>query len=90
MAGLLRSEMRTIHQRRRSRTLFISDLHLATRACRAQALLDFLQNNDADTIYLVGDIIDFWRVRRGAPWLPVGCSPNLAPAPSILRYLGRM
>jgi len=70
VAGLLRSEMRTIHQRRRNRTLFISDLHLATRACRAQTLLDFLQNNDADAIYLVGDIIDFWRVRRGAPWPP--------------------
>jgi UDP-2,3-diacylglucosamine pyrophosphatase LpxH len=43
-------------------------MHLATRACRAHELLDFLQHNDADTIYLVGDIIDFWRIRRGAVW----------------------
>jgi UDP-2,3-diacylglucosamine pyrophosphatase LpxH len=62
--------MRGIHQRPRNRTLFLSDLHLATRACRAQALLDFLQHNDAHTIYLVGDVIDFWRVKRGAPWPP--------------------
>lgn len=64
MAGLLRSEMRAAHQRRRNRTLFISDLHLATSACRAQAPLDFLQHNGADAI------IDFWRVKRGAPWPP--------------------
>jgi UDP-2,3-diacylglucosamine pyrophosphatase LpxH len=59
-----------MHQLQRSRTLFLSDLHLATRACRAQVLLDFLQHNDAETIYLVGDVIDFWRVKRGAPWPP--------------------
>lgn len=50
------------------RTLFISDVHLGTRAARADVLLDFLRNNDAETIYLVGDIIDFWRIRRGAIW----------------------
>jgi UDP-2,3-diacylglucosamine pyrophosphatase LpxH len=50
------------------RTLFISDIHLGTRSCQAELLLDFLKHNDADTIYLVGDVIDFWRVRRGAVW----------------------
>jgi UDP-2,3-diacylglucosamine pyrophosphatase LpxH len=50
------------------RTLFISDVHLGTRACQAEAFLDFLKDNEADTIYLVGDIIDFWRIRRGAIW----------------------
>ena len=50
------------------RTLFISDVHLGTRTSQAQQLLDFLRYCDADTIYLVGDIIDFWRVRRGAYW----------------------
>lgn len=50
------------------RTLFISDVHLGTRACQAGMLLDFLKHNEADTIYLVGDIIDFWRIRRGAIW----------------------
>lgn len=50
------------------RTLFISDVHLGTRASQADLLLDFLKYNTADTIYLVGDILDFWRIRRGAIW----------------------
>ncbi len=50
------------------RTLFISDVHLGTRASQAELLLDFLRETEADTIYLVGDIIDFWRIRRGAIW----------------------
>ena len=49
---------------RQFRTLFISDLHLGARACQAEAFLDFLRHYDADTIYLVGDIIDFWSVKR--------------------------
>jgi len=53
---------------RRYRALFISDIHLGTRACQAQAFVDFLRENDADRIYLVGDIIDFWQLRRGAHW----------------------
>jgi UDP-2,3-diacylglucosamine pyrophosphatase LpxH len=52
----------------RMRALFLSDVHLATRACRADALLEFLRCHDAETIYLVGDIVDFWGVRRGAIW----------------------
>jgi UDP-2,3-diacylglucosamine pyrophosphatase LpxH len=52
----------------RYRTLFLSDVHLGTQACRATALLDFLEHNDANTIYLVGDIIDFWRIKRFAVW----------------------
>jgi UDP-2,3-diacylglucosamine pyrophosphatase LpxH len=54
--------------RRHHRALFISDVHLGTRTAQAEALLDFLRENHADVIYLVGDIIDFWRVRRGAYW----------------------
>ena len=50
------------------RTLFISDVHLGTRASQASMLVDFLRDHDADTIYLVGDIIDFWRIKRGAVW----------------------
>jgi UDP-2,3-diacylglucosamine pyrophosphatase LpxH len=50
------------------RTLFISDVHLGTRSSQADMLLEFLKHNEADTIYLVGDIIDFWRVKRGAIW----------------------
>jgi UDP-2,3-diacylglucosamine pyrophosphatase LpxH len=51
------------------RTLFISDIHLGTRAAQADAFLDFLRHHEADVIYLVGDIIDFWRVKRGPVWL---------------------
>ncbi|MEM1371427.1 MAG: UDP-2,3-diacylglucosamine diphosphatase [Pseudomonadota bacterium] len=50
------------------RTLFISDVHLGTRNCQADLLLDFLNEHNAETIYLVGDIVDFWRIRRGAVW----------------------
>ncbi len=52
----------------RYRTLFISDVHLGTRTAQAEALIDFLRATEADTIYLVGDIIDFWKVKRGAHW----------------------
>jgi UDP-2,3-diacylglucosamine pyrophosphatase LpxH len=52
----------------RYRTLFLSDVHLATRDAQAEMLLDFLRHHDADTIYLVGDIVDFWCVRRGGVW----------------------
>jgi UDP-2,3-diacylglucosamine pyrophosphatase LpxH len=54
--------------RRRYRAIFVSDVHLGTRTSQASALLDFLKCHDADTIYLVGDIIDFWKVRRGPHW----------------------
>ena len=52
----------------RYRALFISDVHLGTRNCQAELLCEFLDNYDAETLYLVGDIIDFWRIKRGAFW----------------------
>ncbi|HJU32767.1 MAG TPA: UDP-2,3-diacylglucosamine diphosphatase [Hyphomicrobiaceae bacterium] len=54
--------------RTRVRTLFISDVHLGTRTAQAHRLLEFLKQYEADTVYLVGDIIDFWKVRRGPVW----------------------
>ncbi|WP_425093654.1 UDP-2,3-diacylglucosamine diphosphatase [Tropicimonas sp. S265A] len=51
-----------------ARTLFLSDIHLGTRGCQARLLLDFLDRYDAQTIYLVGDIVDAWRLRRGWHW----------------------
>jgi UDP-2,3-diacylglucosamine pyrophosphatase LpxH len=51
------------------RTIWISDIHLGTRGCKAAYLLDFLKHNDAETIYLVGDIIDIWRLRRSWYWV---------------------
>ena len=50
------------------RALFISDVHLGTRTAQAERLLDLLRCCEADVIYLVGDIIDFWKVRRGPHW----------------------
>lgn len=50
------------------RTIFISDLHLGTRGCRADYLLDFLRHNEADTLYLVGDIVDGWALKKGMFW----------------------
>jgi UDP-2,3-diacylglucosamine pyrophosphatase LpxH len=50
------------------RALFVSDVHLGTRTSRADQLLDLLRCCEADVVYLVGDIIDFWRVRRGPHW----------------------
>jgi UDP-2,3-diacylglucosamine pyrophosphatase LpxH len=53
---------------RRYRSLFLSDLHLGAKAAQAGLLLDFLRHNDAETIYLVGDIVDGWKLRKGWHW----------------------
>ncbi len=53
---------------KRYRTLFLSDLHLGAKAAQAHLLLDFLRHNDADTIFLVGDIVDGWKLRKGWHW----------------------
>ena len=50
------------------RTVWISDVHLGTRGCNAEMLLDFLQSIQCDTLYLVGDIVDGWRLRKGWYW----------------------
>ena len=55
-------------QRMQFRTIWISDIHLGTPGCKAAYLLDFLKWNDAETLYLVGDIIDAWRLRKGWYW----------------------
>jgi UDP-2,3-diacylglucosamine pyrophosphatase LpxH len=54
---------------RQCRAIFVSDLHLGAKASQADAFIDFLRYYDADTIYLVGDIIDFWSVKRNPLWL---------------------
>ena len=53
---------------RHIRTLFLSDIHLGTKGCQPELLLDFLKYHDADTIYLVGDIVDGWRLKSGWYW----------------------
>ena len=53
---------------RRFRAVFISDLHLGTPGCQADALLDFLKHHPSDHLYLVGDIVDGWQLRRRWFW----------------------
>ncbi len=53
---------------KRYRAAWISDAHLGTRGCNATALLDFLRENDFETLYVVGDLIDIWALRRGIYW----------------------
>src|SRR6266700_3045977 len=53
---------------RRYRAAWISDAHLGTRGCNAAALLDFLRENDSEILYIVGDLIDIWSLRRGIYW----------------------
>ena len=55
-------------QIRKVRTLFLSDVHLGTKGCQAELLLDFLKHVEAETIYLVGDIIDGWRLKAAWYW----------------------
>jgi UDP-2,3-diacylglucosamine pyrophosphatase LpxH len=50
------------------RTIWISDIHLGTAGCQADYLLDFLKHNEAETFYLVGDIIDGWRLKKSWYW----------------------
>ncbi|MFM2405626.1 MAG: hypothetical protein RL223_3506, partial [Pseudomonadota bacterium] len=50
------------------RTVFLSDVHLGTSGCQAEALLDFLRTVECETLYLVGDIVDGWQLRRRWFW----------------------
>lgn len=50
------------------RSIFISDIHLGTRGCRAAFLADFLKQNSCENLFLVGDIIDGWRLKRSWFW----------------------
>ncbi|WP_374519992.1 UDP-2,3-diacylglucosamine diphosphatase [Undibacterium squillarum] len=50
------------------RTIWISDLHLGTTGCQAARLLEFLKATESETLYLVGDIIDGWQLKRRWYW----------------------
>jgi UDP-2,3-diacylglucosamine pyrophosphatase LpxH len=52
------------------RTVWISDTHLGTPGCNAELLLDFLKSVDCETLFLVGDIVDGWQLRKGWYWPP--------------------
>ncbi len=50
------------------RAVWLSDVHLGTRGCQAEAILDFIKTHEFEIMYLVGDIIDIWALRRGIYW----------------------
>lgn len=50
------------------RSVFISDVHLGSRACQADPLCEFLKYHTCDTLYLVGDILDLWKLKRNVYW----------------------
>lgn len=52
----------------RFRSVFLSDVHLGSRDCRADLLLEFLASIDTEHLYLVGDLVDLWALRRGFHW----------------------
>src|SRR5678815_324631 len=52
----------------RYRTVWISDLHLGTKGANAEAFLRFIRSCECETLYVVGDLIDIWRLRRGIYW----------------------
>ena len=54
--------------KRKFRAVWISDVHLGTRGCNAALLVDFLRSMECETLYLVGDIVDGWRLKKGWYW----------------------
>ena len=52
----------------RMRTVFISDVHLGSRGCRADLLHEFLKSVEVETLFLVGDIVDLWAMRKAFFW----------------------
>lgn len=61
-------EPRGFRPKRKYRTIWISDVHLGTRGCNADLLLDFLRSVQCETLYLVGDVVDGWQLRKGWYW----------------------
>src|SRR6478672_4947387 len=60
--------MQAAHPKRRYRGVFLSDTHLGMRGCRADFLADFLRHTECERLYLVGDIVDGWRLRKSWYW----------------------
>jgi UDP-2,3-diacylglucosamine pyrophosphatase LpxH len=52
----------------RFRSIWISDIHLGTRGCKIEFLLDFLRHTESEFLYLVGDIIDVWQLKKSWYW----------------------
>jgi UDP-2,3-diacylglucosamine pyrophosphatase LpxH len=67
-AGMLKGTGQSKRPVKRFRTIWISDVHLGTTGCQAARLLEFLQATESETLYLVGDIIDGWQLKRRWYW----------------------
>jgi UDP-2,3-diacylglucosamine pyrophosphatase LpxH len=67
---VLHKEHTVVTRRMRFRTVWISDVHLGSRGSQARDLIRFLKFVECDTLYLVGDIIDFWRLKGRGFWPP--------------------
>jgi UDP-2,3-diacylglucosamine pyrophosphatase LpxH len=61
-------EPRSFVPKVKHRTIWISDIHLGTSGCNADLLVDFLHSVECETLYLVGDIVDGWRLKKGWYW----------------------
>ena len=62
------SDGASTRDRMKFRAIWISDTHLGTPGCQANALLDFLRRTESKYLYLVGDIIDGWQLKRRWYW----------------------
>jgi UDP-2,3-diacylglucosamine pyrophosphatase LpxH len=60
--------MTAISEIQHYRSIWISDVHLGTKGCKAEYLLDFLKHTESDHLYLAGDIVDGWRLKRSWYW----------------------
>ena len=65
---LISPEPKAFRPKAKYRTVWISDIHLGTRGCNATMLVDFLRSFECETLYLVGDIVDGWRLKKGWYW----------------------
>ena len=65
---LERPEPKSYRPKVHYRSVWISDVHLGTAGCNAAMLLDFLRSIECETLYLVGDIVDGWRLKKGWYW----------------------
>jgi len=67
-AAMHHTDMNDPGPARRYRSVFLSDVHLGTRGCRADFLADFLRNVECERLFLVGDIVDGWRLKKSWFW----------------------
>ena len=65
---MLKSVKEKLTTKKNYKRIFISDIHLGTRGCKVDYLIDFLNNTESENIYLLGDIFDGWRLKKSWYW----------------------